>query len=78
MRERHASQEARHDPVIVGAGTSSTDLPNAPQPCNDDPRRLVRISARAHELYEARGAGDGADLDDWLQAEREIDATDES
>jgi hypothetical protein len=35
--------------------------------------RLARIARRAHELYEARGAQDGRDLDDWLQAEREID-----
>ena len=38
------------------------------------PSRLSRISQRAHEIYEARGGQDGRDLDDWLQAEREIDA----
>ena len=42
---------------------------NSPQPS-----RLSRIARRAHELYEARGGQDGRDLDDWLQAEREIDA----
>ena len=36
--------------------------------------RLTRIARRAHELYEARGGQDGRDLDDWLKAEREIDA----
>jgi hypothetical protein len=36
--------------------------------------RMNRIAKRAHELYEARGGQDGRDLDDWLQAEREIDA----
>jgi len=36
--------------------------------------RMNRIAKRAHELYEARGGQDGQDLDDWLQAEREIDA----
>jgi hypothetical protein len=35
---------------------------------------LARIARRAHELYEARGRNDGRDFDDWLQAEREIDA----
>jgi hypothetical protein len=30
------------------------------------------ISARAFERYLERGAADGADLDDWLQAEREL------
>ena len=31
-----------------------------------------KIEARAHELYLARGAKAGHELDDWLQAEREI------
>jgi hypothetical protein len=30
------------------------------------------VARRAYEIYEARGATDGADLDDWLQAEREL------
>jgi hypothetical protein len=32
------------------------------------------IQQRAHQLYLARGAADGRDLDDWLQAERELKA----
>ncbi len=31
-----------------------------------------RIRARAHEIYLARGGAPGFELDDWLQAEREI------
>jgi len=30
------------------------------------------VRRRAYELYEARGRGDGHDLEDWLQAEAEI------
>ncbi len=30
------------------------------------------IARRAYEIYVARGASDGNDLDDWLQAEREL------
>jgi hypothetical protein len=30
------------------------------------------IAQRAYELYQARGGTHGADVDDWLQAEREI------
>ena len=30
------------------------------------------ISKRAYELYVRRGCKDGFDVDDWLQAEREI------
>ena len=36
--------------------------------------RLARIARRAHELYRARGGEHGRDLEDWLRAEREIDA----
>ena len=31
-----------------------------------------QIQTRAHEIYLARGAQPGHELDDWLQAEREI------
>lgn len=30
------------------------------------------IRWRAHEIYMERGGTDGADLEDWLQAEREL------
>jgi hypothetical protein len=30
------------------------------------------IRQRAYELFEARGRDEGRDLDDWLQAEREL------
>ena len=50
--------------------THATD----PKAGQEQPSRLSRISQRAHEIYEARGVQDGRDLDDWLQAEREIDA----
>jgi len=34
------------------------------------------IARRAYELYEKRGHTDGSDIDDWLQAEREIKGSD--
>jgi hypothetical protein len=35
---------------------------------------MNRIAQRAQEIYQARGGEHGKALDDWLQAEREIDA----
>jgi hypothetical protein len=35
--------------------------------------RLNQIARRAHAIYEARGGNHGRALEDWLQAEREID-----
>lgn len=53
-------------------------MPNAP---TKTPRTFGRTQAeanpeeeirqRAYALYEARGRGDGHDLEDWLQAETE-------
>ena len=37
-----------------------------------------RIAMRAYELYLARGGGDGAAMDDWLNAERELTPPPES
>jgi len=40
---------------------------------NDPPEELQeQIRQRAYELYYERGAEDGHDLDDWLQAETEV------
>ena len=30
------------------------------------------VHCRAYEIYESRGRVDGDDLDDWLQAERDL------
>jgi hypothetical protein len=38
-------------------------------PTNDD------LAQRAYEHYLARGGEHGRDLDDWLQAERELSAS---
>jgi hypothetical protein len=35
----------------------------------NDPDAVAR---RAYEIYERRGGDHGADLDDWLKAEREL------
>lgn len=35
--------------------------------------RMDRIAQRAYAIYERRGGQGGGPMDDWLQAEREID-----
>jgi hypothetical protein len=30
------------------------------------------VASRAYELFQLRGASDGGDVEDWLQAEREL------
>jgi hypothetical protein len=48
--------------------------PNFPEETELSDTDLLRrhIARRAYQLYEARGSVDGFDLQDWLQAEREI------
>ena len=46
------------------------ETPSMPQ---SHESRMNRIAIRAHEIYEARGGQHGTALEDWLQAEREVD-----
>jgi hypothetical protein len=41
-------------------------------PSNVPNARETDVGLRAYELYESKGRNDGADLDDWLEAEREL------
>jgi Protein of unknown function (DUF2934) len=55
------------DAVTTAANRSSTSLPNrSAQPTESD------IARRAYDLYLTRGCEHGHDVDDWLQAEREL------
>jgi hypothetical protein len=40
----------------------------AAKPFND----ADAVARRAYEIYQRRGGNHGADLDDWLEAEREL------
>ena len=53
--------------TVAGAATL------APPSSSTGPSRLDRITRRAYEIYERRGGQHGHSVDDWLQAEREID-----
>jgi DUF2934 family protein len=53
--------------------------PSILAPKSDEPTVLTpieqQIRQHAYELYDQRGRADGHELDDWLQAEREIKGT---
>jgi hypothetical protein len=42
-----------------------------PQTAEGHPTR-EEIELRAHQIYVGRGGADGQDVEDWLQAEREL------
>ena len=41
-------------------------------PSESDPPTMEQIQRRAHEIYIANGSVPNRELDDWLQAEREL------
>jgi hypothetical protein len=56
------------------ANTSST--PTRMETATRKPRLELQeqVRGRAYELYEQRGREEGHELDDWLQAESEIES----
>ena len=74
------AHDARHGVAEVPPPAPAS--PRAPAPASRTQRapkepRIERIARRAHEIYVARGGEHGKALDDWLRAEREIDAEDD-
>jgi hypothetical protein len=60
----------------IAAADRRQDSDNSAPPSghvNPSESRINRIARRAHEIYEARGGEHGKAIEDWLQAEREVD-----
>ena len=68
-----ASTPASATSTATGAGAGQRSAPAAP--AEAPPRRRLshdEIARRAYSLYEQRGHTSGRDVDDWLQAERDL------
>jgi DUF2934 family protein len=57
--------------------TASSQAVLAPKPEENNTPAVERerIAERAYELYVSRGGQGGRELDDWLEAERELTAS---
>jgi hypothetical protein len=55
-----------------GAVTTAADRSSKSVPSQSAQVTGMEIARRAYDLYLARGCEHGHDLDDWLQAEREL------
>ena len=66
IRVMAKTRKRQDDSISTTATLDNTEHTgtNAPDP--------ERVSARAYELYLARGGADGQAWDDWLAAEREL------
>lgn len=51
--------------------TEKTTLANEAQPAENHPTH-EEVELRAYQIYVERGGTHGQDVDDWLQAEREL------
>jgi hypothetical protein len=60
---------AKKSAAFQVAESTINDQNTNPHPAEGD------IAFRAHEIFVERGAAPGQDLDDWLQAERELMAS---
>jgi hypothetical protein len=60
-------------PDVVHTTLHRSDTDAAPGTQTAAPDRWQRIQSRAYEIAQERGFTPGAELNDWLQAEREID-----
>ena len=64
MSKNNNSQSGASYAVRYGADTSGLNVENVPE----------FIRKRAYQLFEMRGRQPGHELDDWLQAELEIES----
>jgi hypothetical protein len=65
--QRPESPESKSDASASGAGITPTTA-RLPKQLHE------RIEQRAYQLAEQRGFAPGQEIEDWLQAEREIEA----
>jgi hypothetical protein len=65
--QRPDSPESKSDASASGPG-------GTPSPAALPPDVAERISQRAYEIAEQRGFEPGHEVEDWLQAEQEIEA----
>ena len=74
MRKKHANPQGPEAPgsetrEVEGPGGERAVPPGATSSARPSQEEIAR---RAHEIHLARGGGEGHELEDWLQAEREL------
>jgi Protein of unknown function (DUF2934) len=68
--KRRTAKSNTDDAVTTPADRSSKSLPNRSAQAT-----ISDTARRAYDLYLARGREHGHDLEDWVQPERELQAT---
>ena len=65
-----ASREVTHRVTVEP--TPVTPIESSSRFCAHNADLDKKIAARAYEIFERRGKGDGQDVADWLRAEAEL------
>lgn len=74
-RKRASGVPVLHDagfPQYANDSARDADVPRNEEAATVAASDRERIAERAYELYIQRGGRDGRDLDDWLEAERQL------
>ena len=76
VADERAAVEPAAQPLVSESSQSAYAVPEIERPGVNDASGATdeAIAHRAYELYQARGGSDGADMDDWLRAEQELQA----
>ena len=74
--DRPAGPQGQAGPEVssqASPGSNAGEAAGASRPAGSEPEPTIdQIAQRAFEIYQSRGGSDGQDMDDWLQAEREL------
>ena len=71
-KETRMSSKSKEHQNVESQATPAPQEERGNTAAADSPR-LEEIRTRAYEIYMERGGQPGHDLDDWLQAERELE-----
>ena len=71
VADRPAGQQEEQAASAMPSGAVTGDVAGGGQGPQGGPT-LDQIAQRAYEIYQSRGGTDGQDMEDWLQAEREL------
>ena len=72
MKKRRPERENAANSASISGGSSNSSISDATDV--DFIPRHEAIERLAYKLYEERGCAPGGEIEDWLAAEREIDA----
>ena len=66
------STDASLQPGDSPNGLSGAGIAQQPPMVSSDPEFHAQVARRAYDLFERRGGDPGSEVEDWLEAERQV------